>query len=74
MSTGSNNPSCETFREQFEDDSYPAFDTVHIMLVGLLNFSNLPFVVQFRTVKHTVRRATRRLSSKSLTSDRIIHA
>ena len=68
MSTGINNPICKSSRRQLEDSSYPVLDIILIMLLGLLNFSNLPFVVQFKTVKHIVRRATKRLSSKSLNS------
>ena len=66
MSTGIHNPNCEDFRRQFQEYSYPGLDTIYVMLVGLLNFSNLQFVVQFRTVKYTVRRATKRLSTKSI--------
>ena len=69
MSTGTNNPNCERFRRQFEEDSYPSLEAIYIVLAGFLNFSNLPFIVQFKTVKHSVRRATRRLSSKSQTSE-----
>lgn len=69
MSTGTNNPNCERFRRQFEEDSYPSLEAIYVILSGFLNFSNLPFIVQFKTVKQSVRRATRRLSTKSLTSD-----
>ena len=69
MSTGTKNPNCGRFRRQFEEDSYPGLEAIYITLVGFLNFSNLPFIVQFKTVKQSVRRATRRLSTKSLTSE-----
>ena len=71
MSTGSNNPNCALFKSQLEDQTYPGFDIVLFILIGFLNFSNLPFVVQFKTVKHTVRRATLKFS---LSSDPKTHA
>ena len=68
MATGSDNPDCEQYKKQLEDLSYPALDVIYLLLIAFLNFSNLPFVVQFKTFKHSVRRVTKRLSSKSLSS------
>lgn len=69
MATGSGNPDCELYKKQLEDLSYPVLDVIYLILTAFLNFSNLPFVVQFKTVKHSVRRVTKKLSNKSLTSD-----
>ena len=68
MSTGTNNPDCEKFRRQFQEDSFPSLEAIYVILSGFLNFANLPFIVQFRTVKQSVRRVTKRVSVKSLTS------
>ena len=69
MSTGANNSDCEQFRRAFEKDSFPSLEALYIILSGFLTFSNLPFIIQFRTVKQSVRRATKRLSVKNSTSE-----
>ena len=69
MSTGTNNSDCEQFRRAFEKDSFPSLEALYIILSGFLTFSNLPFIIQFRTVKQSVRRATKRLSVKNSTSE-----
>ena len=71
MSTGNNNPDCAVFKTQMEAHTYPGFDIVYFILIGFLNFSNVPFVVQFKTVKHTVRRATMRMSLSSEPKNRV---
>ena len=69
MSTGANNSDCVRFRREFEKNSFPSLEALYVTLSGFLTFSNLPFIVQFRTVKQSVRRATKRLSTKSATSE-----
>ena len=42
---------CEEFRRQFETGSYPELILTYLLLYTFLNFSNLPFVIEYQTTK-----------------------
>lgn len=42
---------CKKFRDEFEALGYPGLLVAYLVLFAFLNFSNLTFVVQYRTVK-----------------------
>ena len=42
---------CGEFRKKFETDSYPELMLTHLLLYTFLNFSNLPFVIEYQTTK-----------------------
>ena len=54
---------CQELRMSLEAESHPVVEMIYMMLIAFLNFASLPFVIQFHTVKHSVRQATRRLST-----------
>ena len=57
---------CHSSRHDLEAQVTPALETIVFALAGFLAFASLPFVIQFRTVKSTVREASRNLSLKLL--------
>ena len=56
---------CQKSKQDLESDSNPIPEMIYFILIGFLNFASLPFVVQFQTVKHQVRRVTQKFSTKS---------
>ena len=54
---------CQDLRRDLEADVNPVVEVIYLVLIAFLNFASLPFVIQFQTVKHSVRRVTQRLSS-----------
>ena len=42
---------CGEFRRNFENGSYPELTFTHLLLYIFLNFSNLPFVIEYQTTK-----------------------
>jgi len=62
---------CEPYRREFESLSHPGLECTYLILFAFLNFSSLPFVIQYKTVKRSVKEATRRLTlKKSSDSDK----
>ena len=57
---------CYYLRLDLEDETNPAVEVIILVLIGFLPFASLPFVIQFQTVKTTVRQASRNLSLKLL--------
>ena len=55
---------CEPYRREFESLSHPGLECTYLILFAFLNFSSLPFVIQYKTVKRSVKEATRRLTLK----------
>lgn len=53
---------CHSLRMNLEIRTNPVLEFTSIILVTLLNFVTLAFVIQFQTVKRSLRRATRTLS------------
>ena len=46
---------CRELKVYLENDVNPVIEIIYFTLVAFLNFASLPFVIQFRTVKHRVR-------------------
>lgn len=57
---------CQNLRQHLEADVKPVVEVIYLVLIAFLNFASLPFVIQFQTVKHSVRRVTRKFSSHNL--------
>ena len=55
---------CHNLRLDLEAETNFVIEVIYLILIAFLNFASLPFVIQFQTVKHTVRQAKRRLSAK----------
>ena len=55
---------CRSLRIDFEAESSPVAELFYLLLVAFLNFASLPFVIQFQTIQHSVRQASRKLSIK----------
>ena len=65
MSGGtSRSNTCEPYRREFESLSHPGLECFYLILFAFLNFVSLPFVIQYKTVKRSVKEATRRLTLK----------
>jgi len=60
---------CEEDRRKFEALSYPYLQAAKTAVYAFLNLSNLPLVMQYHGVKQSVRRLTRRISTKLTTTD-----
>lgn len=59
---------CKQYRRDFEDHATPpALLIISYTLFSLLSYSNLPFLIQYRAVKHFVKRTAKRLSSRRST-------
>ena len=61
------NEDCSSYKKDIEDLSHPSLNVIYTVLVSFFNFSSLPLVVQFRTVKRSVTQAARRMSRRSIT-------
>ena len=55
---------CEEERRKFEALSYPYLTAANTAAYAILNLSNLPLVLQYHNVKQSVRKLTRRISTK----------
>ena len=65
MAGGANRShTCEKFRNGFEKLTYPGLEYLYLIFFTFLNFSSLPFVIQYKAVKQSVKEATRRLIFK----------
>ena len=49
---------CNSLRMDLEAESNPVIEVIMFLLTGLPNFATLPFVIQYQTVKNSVK-ATR---------------
>ena len=49
---------CNSLRMDLEAESNPVLEVIMFLLTGLLNLASLPFVIQYQTVKNSVK-ATR---------------
>ena len=58
---------CHKLRLDFEAERNFTIEVIYLILTAFLNFASLPFVIQFRTVKHRVRQATQRLTTTIVT-------
>ena len=58
---------CESYRRDFEAESHPELVTAVFTLFSFLSYSNLPFLIQFKTVIHFLSKSVRKKSSKKLT-------
>ena len=57
---------CQELRLKVEAESYPVIDAFNHILFSLLNFSTLPFVIQFQTIKQKLQQAAQRLALEFL--------
>ena len=62
---------CEPYKRDVEARSYPALLIVYFTLFSFLSYSNLPFLIQFKTVKHFVVNTARKFSYKRSTSSTV---
>ena len=53
---------CQELRLNVEAESYPLVEAFYLILLSFLNFSTLPFVIQFQTVKQRLQQVTQRLA------------
>jgi len=58
---------CDKYLNDVRDASFPALSAMSLLMTSLVNFSNVLFVLQFREVKKTLRRLTRRFTSSKET-------
>ena len=58
---------CHKLRLDFEAETNFTIEVIYLILTAFLNFASLPFVIQFHTIKHRVRQATRRISNTIVT-------
>ena len=62
---------CEGYREDIYDASFPALRVTAILMTSLVNISNVVFVLQFRDVKKRLRTLTKRFTKSEV--DRYSH-
>ena len=65
---------CEPYRRALEANTMPGLFLIYFTLFQFLSYSNLPFLIQFKTVKVFVARTARKLStrkSSSITADQM---
>ena len=58
---------CHELRLDLEAEINPVLEVISFVFIALLSFASLPFVIQFETMKKSVRRATTRLNSRTTT-------
>ena len=58
---------CHELRLDLEAEMNPVLEVITFIFIALLNYASLPFVIQFETIKKSVRRATSRLNSRTTT-------
>jgi len=59
------NEDCSSYKKDIEDLSHPSLNMIYTVLFAFFNFFSLPLVIQFRTVKHSMTLAARRMSRRS---------
>ena len=57
---------CQELRLKVEAESYPLIEVFYLISLSFLNFSSLPFVIQFQTVKQRLQQAAQRLALELL--------
>ena len=57
---------CQELRLKVEAESNPFVNAFYTILFSLLNFSTLPFVIQFQTIKQKLQQAAQRLALEFL--------
>ena len=57
---------CQELRLKVEAESYPLIEVFYLISLSFLNFSTLPFVIQFQTVKQRLQQAAQRLTLELL--------
>ena len=55
---------CEPYKRDVESRTYPALLIAYFTLFSFLSYSNLPFLIQFKTIKIFVVNTARKLSYK----------
>ncbi|XP_065896988.1 uncharacterized protein [Dysidea avara] len=58
------NKECSRYKKEIEDLFHPSLHLIYTVMLAFFNFSSLPLVVQFRTVKHSVTSVARRMSRR----------
>ena len=58
---------CGSYRRDFEAESHPELITAFFTLFSFLSYSNLPFLIQFKTVTRFLSKSVRRMSRKKST-------
>ena len=58
---------CKPYKRDVEARTYPALLIVYVTLFSFLSYSNLPFLIQFKSFKLFVVRTARKLSYKRST-------
>lgn len=56
-------PECNQYLDDVRGASFPALNALALIMTSLVNLSNVVFVLQFRDVKETLRRMTRRFTA-----------
>ena len=51
---------CHILRQDLEAESNLVLETIALLLIAFLNFATLSFVIQFQTVKNSVRQFSRK--------------
>ena len=59
------NHDCDMERTSLEAQSNPMLEGVYFVFIAFDNLSNLPFVVQFQTVKEFVSKAVRKITNRN---------
>ena len=57
---------CNSLRMDLEAESNPVLEVISFLLSGFLNFASLPFVIQFQTVKNSVKATRHRYTASKL--------
>ena len=55
---------CRELREDLEAHTNPVIEVFNLMLLAFHNFASLPFVIQFQTIKNSLRQARQKVFSK----------
>ncbi|XP_065890577.1 uncharacterized protein [Dysidea avara] len=58
------NKECSRYKKEIEDLFHPSLHLIYTVMLAFFNFSSLPLVVQFRTVKQSVSVAARRMTRR----------
>ena len=56
---------CQSLRTDLEAETSPVLEVIAFISIAFLNFATLCFVIQFQTVKNSVRQAARKFSSRN---------
>ena len=56
---------CGNLRDKFKALAYPGLVVTYLILFTFLNFSNLPFVIEYKTVKELIKKASDKIHTSS---------